>query len=174
MINEPVEGKQIKYLLEFILPRETKLCHPGACSMILLVKALQTEVKPLLAPCELGLSHFSSREPPFAGRAALSSAVGGVSAWAIGGAKPRIQEENPARGCCWATGVKRVTGVLRPRLRGCFYRLGCGGGSRFSLGSPENKGRHAFRFEIKKTKKQLFTVKAPNPTNQPKIHPPNK
>lgn len=39
--DEPLEGKQTKmYLLEFILPSESKAYHQGTCSMIHLVKGL--------------------------------------------------------------------------------------------------------------------------------------
>lgn len=79
-MNPRKENKK-KYLLEFILPSESKPCHQGACSTIHLVKGLQTEVKPLLSAPLLarrgpGLSRFSPREPAGrprgAGRAALS------------------------------------------------------------------------------------------------------
>lgn len=90
-----------------------------------------------------------------------------------GGGNPRLQGENPAGGGCWATGVKRVTGVLRLRLGGWFYCLGCAEDSCFSLSNPDHKRRHAFKIKNIKTKKQHFHRQNPQP-NLPTKNPPNK
>lgn len=91
MTNEPLEGKQKKYLLEFILPSESKPCHQGTCSTIHLVKGLQTEVKPPpLRP--------SPRSPRAGAVPFLSPRAGGAASWCGAGSAL------PAAGavCAWA------------------------------------------------------------------------
>lgn len=131
--------------------------------MIHLVRGLQTEVKPLLsapllAPCELGLPRFSSREP--AGRDEQRSPLpSGESLFGRPPArrrKPSAPGGNPGRGggllgdwseashCCPAS---RAAGLVLPP--------GLCEGLCFSLSSREHKRGHAFKFKIEKTKKQL-------------------
>lgn len=172
MINEPLEtNKQTnkRYLLEIILPGESKPCHQGTCWMSRLVKGLQAEVKPLLsapllAPCELGLSRFSSRQWCGTG-SALPCRRGSLCLGdrRPGGGNPLLREENPARGGCrseashWCP-ASTAAGLILP--------LGCGGGSCFLLSNPEHKRGRAFKFKIKKTEKQLFHLQNPQ-SDQP-------
>lgn len=139
-----------------------------------LLKGLQAEVKPLLsapllAPCELGLSRFSSREWCGTGSVLLcrrgSLCLGDRR---LGGGNPRLREENPARGGCrsetshWCP-ASTAAGLVLP--------LRCGGGSCFLLSNPEHKRGRAFKFKIKTTEKQVFHRQNPQPDQSTKNLP---